>query len=60
MIGKYELYYFFDQQSPFPLLDKFKERFANLINNIQFKPNTNEFQKQIRKDISRIDKSKKL
>ena len=45
---------------PFPLLDKFKERFANLINSIEFKPNTNEFQKKIRKDISRIDKNKNL
>ena len=47
-------------KGPFPLLDKFKERFANLINNIEFKPNINEFQKKIRKDVSKIDKSKKL
>ena len=47
-------------KGPFPLLDSFKEKLANLIKNIEFKPNTNEFQKRIRKDISRIDKSKKL
>ena len=39
-------------KGPFPLLDSFKEKFANLIKNIEFKPNSNEFQKKIRKDIS--------
>ena len=44
-------------KGPFPLLDSFKDKLANLIKNIEFKPNTNEFQKKIRKDISRIDKN---
>ena len=47
-------------KGPFPLLDSFKEKFANLIKNIEFKPNSNEFQKKIRKDISRIDKNKNI
>ena len=47
-------------KGPFPLLDSSKEKLANLIKNIEFKPNSKEFQKKIRRDISRIDKNKNL